>query len=77
MALQLQLSACALTGCVWSAVSNEQKGARTKAQQVEAEEEARLALLTQQAGIKLTLTPQVPAVFLVVLVIQYLHAELK
>lgn len=59
------------------AVSNEHKGgASTKTQPGEAEEEARLALLTQQAGIKLTLTHQVPAVFLAVPVIQYLRAEL-
>ncbi|KAL3140510.1 hypothetical protein ABBQ32_005093 [Trebouxia sp. C0010 RCD-2024] len=43
---------------VQNAVSSQQKGASTQAQQVEAEEEARLALLTQQAGIKLTLTHQ-------------------
>lgn len=33
-----------------------------QARQVEADEEARLALLTQQAGIKLTLTPEVPVI---------------
>lgn len=32
--------------------------------QLQAEEEARLALLTQQAGMKLTLTDQVPALLL-------------
>ena len=35
-----------------------------QARQVQAEEEERLALLTQQAGMKLTLTEQVPALFL-------------
>lgn len=35
-----------------------------QARQVQAEEEARLALLTHQAGMKLTLTEQVPALFL-------------
>lgn len=61
---------------MWCAVSSQQKGASTQAQQAEAEEEARLALLTQQAGIKLTLTHQVPAAFFTLPVIQYLHAEL-
>lgn len=36
-----------------------------QARQLQAEEEARLALLTQQAGMKLTLTDQVLALFLV------------
>lgn len=43
-------------------MSDEQKGASMQARQVEADEEARLALLTQQAGIKLTLTPEVPVI---------------
>ncbi|KAL3140511.1 hypothetical protein ABBQ32_005093 [Trebouxia sp. C0010 RCD-2024] len=61
---------------VQNAVSSQQKGASTQAQQVEAEEEARLALLTQQAGIKLTLTHQVPAALLTLPSIQYLHPDL-
>lgn len=48
---------------VWQAAS-EQKDASMQAGQVQAEEEARLDLLTHQAGMKLTLTEQVPAPFL-------------
>ena len=50
-----------------NAASDGQKAASMQARQVQAEEEARLALLTHQAGMKLTLTQQVPALFLAAL----------
>lgn len=57
--------AYALTLCVvWQAASENPKDASVQARQVQAEEEARLALLADQAGMKLTLTEQVPVLFL-------------
>ena len=58
-------SAYVLTLCVvWPTASAKQKDASVQARHVQAEEEARLALLTDQAGMKLTLTEQVPALLL-------------
>lgn len=44
------------------AESDHEQAQRATQHQVEAEEEVRLAMLTSQAGMKLTLTPKVPAV---------------
>ena len=46
------------------AETEHQQAQRATQHQVEAEEEVRLAMLTSQAGMKLTLTPKVPAVCL-------------